>query len=160
MRGGERGAHIASYSDYGFTFGAELAFTLRICAPCFPLLPTSMGQVGLRRLKRLHLCNALIKVAVGVGFEPTEGINPQRFSRPPLSTTQPAHQIQIVYLPSGAVRLYSDEDATQAAACCCGLCFTSRIARRLCHFRIVFGSAWIILGTRYIRTAALCGRRY
>ena len=32
-------------------------------------------------------------MAVGVGFEPTEGINPQRFSRPPLSTTQPAHQI-------------------------------------------------------------------
>ena len=31
-------------------------------------------------------------MAVGVGFEPTEGINPQRFSRPPLSTTQPAHR--------------------------------------------------------------------
>jgi hypothetical protein len=29
------------------------------------------------------------------GFEPWEGINPQRFSRPPLSTTQPP--LQAVY---------------------------------------------------------------
>ena len=49
-----------------------------------------LGRVKMRVLTRV---SEVFKVAVGVGFEPTEGINPQRFSRPPLSTTQPAHQI-------------------------------------------------------------------
>ena len=30
------------------------------------------------------------KVAEGVGFEPTGRVNAQRFSRPPLSATQPS----------------------------------------------------------------------
>ena len=33
-----------------------------------------------------------IKLAESEGFEPPEGITPQRFSRPPLSTAQPALQ--------------------------------------------------------------------
>jgi hypothetical protein len=37
--------------------------------------------------------NPLILLAERVGFEPTEGINPQRFSRPPLSTAQPPLRI-------------------------------------------------------------------
>ncbi len=38
--------------------------------------------------------NALFSVlAERVGFEPTEGVNPQRFSRPPPSTTQPSLHI-------------------------------------------------------------------
>ena len=99
-------------------------------------------------------------MAVGVGFEPTEGINPQRFSRPPLSTTQPAHQIQIVYLLTEATRLYSDEDVAQANVHRRGLRFNSRAAHRLGHLRVVSRSAGIIFGTRYIRITALCRRRY
>ncbi len=99
-------------------------------------------------------------MAVGVGFEPTEGINPQRFSRPPLSTTQPAHQIHIVDLPTEASRLYSDEDVTQANAHRRGLRFGLRAAHRLRHFRVVSRPAGIIFGTRYIRITALCRRRY
>jgi hypothetical protein len=41
---------------------------------------------------------ACLIMAVGLGFEPREGINPQRFSRPPLSTTQPAHRKLVVLL--------------------------------------------------------------
>ena len=54
-------------------------------------------------------------MAVGVGFEPTEGINPQRFSRPPLSTTQPAHRKLYSALPDkvcaalGIIHLHSFE---------------------------------------------------
>jgi hypothetical protein len=55
-------------------------------------------------------------MAVGVGFEPTEGINPQRFSRPPLSTTQPAHRKLLsrrFYTIRKRAGLYNDENRTQ-----------------------------------------------
>ena len=34
-------------------------------------------------------------MAERTGFEPAEGVNPQRFSRPPLSTTQPPLQVDL-----------------------------------------------------------------
>ena len=52
-------------------------------------------------------------MAVGQGFEPREGINPQRFSRPPLSTTQPAHQKQIVPPLARQAALYSATPCVQ-----------------------------------------------
>ena len=79
-------------------------------------------------------------MAVGVGFEPTEGINPQRFSRPPLSTTQPAHQkTSCIDNPARAkqARLYSDGIARQGLLALCG-------SLRYCLGGN--GAAWIITG--------------